>query len=281
MAGPPVVLVTGGDGQVGRALRPLLPAARYATRDELDVTDRARAHDAIAGVDMVVHLAAMTDVDRCEREPRLAEQVNSAGSRNVAAAARAAGARVIGVSTDYVFDGTAPGEYTEADQPRPLSAYGRTKLAGELALLEAGDNTVIRTSWVYGDGRNFIRTILRAAAAGRPLAVVDDQVGRPTAAADVARAIVHLLSIDPPRLVHVSGDGPPTSWAGVAEQSLVAAGLTVPVEHVSTMEYGRRMDSAPAQRPSNSMLSLECARGLGVPLSDWRASVSAYARDMA
>lgn len=270
--------MTGGDGQVGRALRPLLPSARYATRDELDVTDSARTNDAIAGVDVVVHLAAMTDVDRCEREPHLAEEVNGAGSRNVAEAASATGARVIGVSSDYVFDGTAPGEYTEADQPRPLSVYGRTKLAGEQALLEAGDNTVIRTSWVYGDGRNFIRTILRAAAAGRALAVVDDQLGRPTAADDLARAIVHLLSIDPPRLLHVTGDGPPTSWAGVAEQSLEAAGLTVPVEHVSTIEYGRRMDSTLAPRPANSLLSLDRARGLGVPLTDWRTSVSAYAR---
>ena len=278
MAGPPVVLVTGGDGQVGRALRPLLPSARYAARDDLDVTDSARTNDAIAGVDVVVHLAAMTDVDRCEREPHLAEEVNGAGSRNVAEAASATGTRVIGVSSDYVFDGTAPGEYTEADQPRPLSVYGRTKLAGEQALLEAGDNTVIRTSWVYGDGRNFIRTILRAAAAGRALAVVDDQLGRPTAADDLARAIVHLLSIDPPRLLHVTGDGPPTSWAGVAEQSLEAAGLTVPVEHVSTIEYGRRMDSTLAPRPANSLLSLDRARGLGVPLTDWRTSVSAYAR---
>ena len=277
MAGPPIVLVTGGDGQVGRALRPLLPTARYATRDELDVTDRARTNEAIAGADVVVHLAAMTDVDRCEREPRLAEEVNGAGSRNVAAAARAADARVIGVSTEYVFDGTAPGEYTEADQPRPLSVYGRTKLAGEEALLAAGQNTIVRTSWVYGDGRNFIRTILRAASSGRALAVVDDQVGRPTAADDLARAIVHLLSIDRPRLLHVTGDGPPTSWAGVAEQALAAAGLEVPVEHVSTVEYGRRMDSALAQRPSNSVLSLDRARGLGVPLSDWRTSVSAYA----
>jgi dTDP-4-dehydrorhamnose reductase len=278
MAGPPIVLVTGANGQVGRALRPLLPTARYAGRDELDVTDRAQAQDAIAGVDVVVHLAAMTDVDRCEREPGLAEETNGAGCRTIAAAARATGARVIGMSTDYVFDGTAPGEYSEGDQPRPLNAYGRTKLAGERALLEEGDNTVIRTSWVYGDGRNFIRTILHAAASGRALAVVDDQTGRPTAAGDVARAILHLLSIDPPRLVHVTGDGPPTSWAGVAELSLVAAGLSVPVEHVSTIEYGRRMDSWSAPRPSNSMLSLECARGLGLPLSDWRTSVSAYAR---
>lgn len=273
--------MTGGDGQVGRALRVLLPSARYAARDQLDVTDRARTNEAIAGVDVVVHLAAMTDVDRCEREPQLAEEVNGAGSRNVAAAARAAGARVIGMSSDYVFDGTAIGEYSEADQPRPLSVYGRTKLAGEQAVLEAGENTVIRTSWVYGDGRNFIRTILGAAAAGRALAVVDDQLGRPTAADDLARAIVHLLSIDPPRLVHVTGDGPPTSWAGVAEQSLAAAGLTVPVEHVSTIEYGRRMDSTLAPRPANSLLSLDRARGLGVPLSDWRTAVSAYARSAA
>lgn len=281
MAGPPIVLVTGGDGQVGRALQPLLPNARYATRERLDVTNRAAVHEAVAGADVIVHLAAMTDVDRCEREPSLAEQVNGAGSRNVADAARAAGAPVIGVSTDYVFDGSAPGEYSEADRPRPLSVYGRTKLAGEQALLEAGDNTVIRTSWVYGDGRNFIRTILRAASSGRALAVVDDQVGRPTAADDVARAIAHLLSIDPPRLVHVTGDGPPTSWAGLAEHSLAAAGLTVPVERVSTVEYGRRVDSVLAPRPSNSLLSLDRARGLGVPLSDWRTSVSAYARGAA
>jgi dTDP-4-dehydrorhamnose reductase len=273
--------VTGADGQVGRALQSLLPAARHATREQLDVTDRAGVHEAVAGADVVVHLAAMTDVDRCEREPSLAEQVNGAGSRNVADAARAAGARVIGVSTDYVFDGTAAGEYSEADPPRPLSVYGRTKLAGELALLEAGDNTVIRTSWVYGDGRNFIRTILRAAGSGRALAVVDDQVGRPTAADDVARAIVHLLSIDPPRLVHVTGDGPPTTWAGLAEHSLAAAGLTMPVEHVSTVEYGRRVDSVLAPRPSNSVLSLHRARGLGVPLSDWRTSVSNYAQGVA
>ena len=281
MAGPPIVLVTGADGQVGRALRPLLPTARYATREQLDVTDRAGVHEAVAGADVVVHLAAMTDVDRCEREPSLAEQVNGAGSHNVADAARAAGARVIGVSTDYVFDGTAPGEYSEADQPRPLSVYGRTKLAGEQALLEAAGSTVIRTSWVYGDGRNFIRTILRAASSGRALAVVDDQVGRPTAADDVARAIVHLLSVDPPPLVHVTGDGPPTTWAGLAEHSLAAAGLTVPVEHVSTVEYGRRVDSVLAPRPSNSLLSLDRARGLGVPLSDWRTSVSGYARGTA
>ena len=273
--------MTGGDGQVGRALRPLLPTARYATRDELDVTDQARANDAIAGVDVVVHLAAMTDVDRCEREPRLAEEVNGAGSRNVAAAARAAGARVIGVSTDYVFDGTAPGEYTEADQPRPLSVYGRTKLAGELALLEAGDNTVIRTSWVYGDGRNFIRTILRAAASGRALAVVDDQVGRPTAADDVARAIVHMLSIDRRGWCTSPVTARPRPGRGWPSSRWRRPGWTVPVEHVSTMEYGRRMDSAPAQRPSNSMLSLDRARGLGVPLSDWRTSVSAYARGAA
>ena len=277
MAGSPIVLVTGADGQVGRALLPLLPAARYATREQLDVTDRSGVHEAVAEADVVVHLAAMTDVDRCEREPSLAEQVNVAGSRNVADAAGAAGARVIGVSTDYVFDGTAPGEYSEADQPRPVSVYGRTKLAGEQALLEASGNTVIRTSWVYGDGRNFIRTILRAASSGRALAVVDDQVGRPTAADDVAQAIVYLLSIDPARLVHVTGDGPPTTWAGVAEHSLAAAGLTVPVEHVSTVEYGRRVDSVLAPRPSNSLLSLDRARGLGVPLSDWRTSVSNYA----
>ena len=122
MARSPVILVTGGNGQAARALRRRLPLARYASRDDLDVTDRAEVDDAISGVDVVVHLAALTDVDRCEREPFVAESVNSAGSRNVAAAAAASGALLVGVSTDYVFDGTKHGEYLESDG-RGLSAY--------------------------------------------------------------------------------------------------------------------------------------------------------------
>ena len=137
---------------------------------------------------------------------------------------------------------------------------------------------MIRTSWVYGSGRNFIRTILDSAASRPELTVVDDQIGRPTSTNQLARAIVHLLSLGPTGLVHVTGDGPPTSWAGLAEHVLAAAGLDTKVNHVSTDHYRRRAAFPPAPRPANSMLCLDYARRLEVPLSDWRTSVTDYVR---
>jgi dTDP-4-dehydrorhamnose reductase len=173
---------------------------------------------------------------------------------------------VIQLSTDYVFDGSKEGEYVEDDPTNPQSAYGRSKLEGERAVLAAGDNLVVRTSWVFGDGRNFLRSVVAADRAGKALRVVGDQRGRPTWAGDIAQAVAHLAASGEAGVVHVAGAGEPCTWAELAE---LAVGH--PVEHVTTEEWG-----APAPRPRNSVLSLSRARTLGVPLADWRDSVSRY-----
>jgi dTDP-4-dehydrorhamnose 3,5-epimerase len=258
----PHVLVTGAGGQVGLALRARLPQATFLTRAELDVTDADAVAEALEGADLVVHAAAMTDVDGCERDPERAQAVNAGGAANVAAA----GPRVIHLSTDYVFSGSEAGEYAEDDATGPLGAYGRSKLAGERAVLARPGNLVVRTSWVYGDGRNFIRSILRAERAGTALRVVDDQRGRPTWAGDLARAITFLAGRDDTGILHVTGAGEPCTWADLAE---VVVGH--PVERITSEEL-----AAPAPRPRNSVLSLERARSLGVPLADWRDSVMRF-----
>jgi dTDP-4-dehydrorhamnose reductase len=254
--------VTGAGGQVGLALRDHLPWAEFLTHAELDVTDADAVRDALRGADLVVHAAAMTNVDGCELDPERAEAVNAGGAANIAAA----GVRVIHLSTDYVFSGNEPGEYAENAPTGPLGAYGRSKLGGERAVLGQAGNLVVRTSWVYGEGRNFFRAILAAEAAGRDLRVVDDQRGRPTWAGDVACAIAFLVGRDDTGVVHVTGAGEPCTWADLAE---IAVGH--PVERITSEEFG-----APAPRPRNSVLSLRRARSLGVPLADWRDSVMRY-----
>ncbi len=254
--------MTGAGGQVGLALRDHLPAAEYLSHAELDVTDADAVREALGGADLVVHAAAMTNVDGCELDPGRAEAVNAGGAANVASA----GARVIHLSTDYVFSGAEPGEYAEDASTGPLGAYGRSKLAGEQAVLGRPGNLVVRTSWVYGEGRNFIRSILAAERAGKALRVVDDQRGRPTWAGDVARAVAYLAGRADTGVVHVTGAGDPCTWADLAE---VVVGH--PVERITSEEFG-----APAPRPRNSVLSLRRARGLGVPLADWRESVKRY-----
>ena len=255
--------MTGAGGQVGLALREWLPGARYLGRADLDITDPGAVARVLPGAAVVINCAAMTDVDGCERDPQAADRVNGGGAANVAAA----GARVIQLSTEYVFDGELEREYREDDKPRPRSAYGRSKLAGERAVLAAGPNLVVRTSWVFGEGRNFLRAIRAADRAGRELRVVDDQWGRPTWARDLARALAGLAVADGPSgIVHFAGDGEPCTWADLAE---LAVGR--PVRRISTDEWG-----APAPRPRRAVLALDQARRMGLPLTDWRTSVASY-----
>lgn len=265
MGSDPRVLVTGADGQVGTALRAHLPDAIFLDRAGLDVCDAAAVRAAIRPGDVVVHTAAMTDVDGCERDPDAAFAVNAGGAASVAAS----GARTILLSTDYVFDGEAAGAYAEDDPAGPLSVYGRTKLAAERSVLGRPGNLVVRTAWVYGNGRNFIRSILAAERAGRPLRVVDDQRGRPTWADDLARALAYLVAAGTTGIVHVTGDGEPCTWADLAELVVGRA-----VQRISSAEL-----AAAAPRPRNSVLALGRARALGVPLADWRRSVRRYLED--
>jgi dTDP-4-dehydrorhamnose reductase len=280
MGADPVVLVTGAGGQVGLALREHLPGARFLSRAELDVCDAAQVRRALSGADVVVHLAALTDVDRCERDPALAHAVNAEGTRHVVEAVPDT-ARVIYVSTDYVFDGCSERAYEEGDAVGPINVYGRSKLAGEGFVAGLPRSLIVRTSWVFGEGRNFVRSIVAAARAGRALRVVDDQRGRPTAAADLARALAHLVAVPRSGVLHVSGDGPPATWADVADRAVRSAGLDVGVARIDTAAYVRDASGTIAPRPANSTLSIERARAAGVPLADWRRSLDLYVAALA
>jgi dTDP-4-dehydrorhamnose reductase len=276
----PVVLVTGAGGQVGRALRTEIPEARFQAHADLDVTDAAAVRDVVVGVDLVIHLAAMTNVDECERDPERANAVNAAGTRNVVEAVGDR-ARVIYVSTDYVFDGRKHEEYAEDDPPAPLNVYGRSKLSGEEYVRRLPQNLIVRTSWVFGVGRNFVTTILEAARIGGPVRVVDDQRGRPTYAQDLAASLAHLVRTRTAGFLHVAGDGEAATWADLAELALGAAGVSAAVERIDSETYRRRAGRLVAPRPANSVLSLERARRQGVPLVDWRCSVRRYVGEIA
>lgn len=263
------VLITGAEGQVGRELVEAFSARGglevIATgRRELDVADRDSTLQAICSSepDVVVHAAAWTDVDGCELDPARALQVNALGTRHVAEGARLTRARICYVSTDYVFAGDATSPYTEWDATGPRSAYGRSKLGGELEL--AHDATVVRTSWVCGRyGRNFVRSILAAATERDELTVVEDQHGCPTFADDLASMIVRLVVSRLPGTFHVTNQGA-TTWYGLACATLAAAGMDP--ARVTPIATADLKPPRPAPRPSWSVLDNAALRLQGIPL---------------
>jgi dTDP-4-dehydrorhamnose reductase len=222
----------------------------------------------------------MTHVDACEVDADRAWAVNAEGTRNVAEAAQERSIPMIYLSTDYVFDGTKRGEYGEDDAPNPISVYGRTKLEGETHVRSVPGGTVVRTSWVIGDGRNFVRTIISAGSKRDTVSVVDDQRGRPTFADDLARAIVHILEHEITGVVNVTGDEGPCTWADLAELALREVGLHTAVERIDTDTYARMTGGVVAPRPKNSVLALGRARHLDVPLEDWRESLKRYVKTL-
>jgi dTDP-4-dehydrorhamnose reductase len=247
------VLVTGGGGQLGREFALLLGGGAVAPgRAELDVTDAASVERAVAAhaPELVLHCAAWTDVDGAETDPEGARLANEEGSRNVARAARAAGAGLVGFSTDYVFAGDDPAGYDEESPVAPRSVYGATKLAGERALLaEHPDAYVVRTAWVFSPrGHNFLLTMLRLGAERDELRVVDDQVGCPTATPHLARATMELVDRCAPGVYHLAGGGS-TSWHGFASAIMEEAGLGARVVAIPSSELQR-----PAPRPACSIL---------------------------
>jgi dTDP-4-dehydrorhamnose reductase len=273
------LLITGGSGMLGQDLAEAAVAAGYEalalSHAELDITDlpEVRAAVAAAEPDVVVNCAAWTDVDGAEDSHEAAEAVNGEGARNVALAAREAGAWTLHISSDYVFDGTKREPYVESDPTRPLSAYGRSKLAGEDAVAGAAPtgHTIVRSSWLFGaHGRCFPATILRLARERSQLAVVDDQVGSPTFTGHLARALVELARTRPSGLVHVAGQGS-CSWYELAQEIVATAGLDCEVRPSTTAEQGR-----PAPRPAYSVLGSE--REDTPPLPSWRQGLEEYMR---
>ena len=234
------------------------------TRHELDVTDRAAAAEALAGA-TVINCAAYTDVDGAESDPETAHAVNADGARNVAEAA----ARVVYVSTDYVFDGTKASPYLESDAVNPLSAYGRSKLAGERATLTASPHSVIvRTAWLFGaGGPNFVTTMLRLGEERDEVRVVDDQVGCPTFTGHLADALVALADGHGHGFLHVAGAGS-CSWFEFARAIFDRAGMDVDVRPCTTDEFPR-----PAPRPANSVLMSERE---APELPAWQHGLDAY-----
>lgn len=273
------ILLTGGGGLLGSA------AAHEARergwdvvapgRADLDVTDAHAVRHAVAEAapDVVLHCAAYTAVDRAEVEAERAVEVNRGGTRAVADACAAVGALLAYPSTDYVFDGRKGEPYRPGDAPHPLSAYGRSKLAGEKEARGAPRHLVARTSWLYGGGgKNFVDTMLTLAERGGPLRVVDDQRGRPTWTRSLAAALLDLVERDAGGTLHVSDSGEAT-WRELAVEALRLAGMDdVVVEPVSTEAWG-----APAPRPRVSVLDLsETERVLGRPLPHWKESLKRY-----
>jgi dTDP-4-dehydrorhamnose reductase len=294
------VLVTGGNGQLGTDLRDVLagrtpdgglpdavidvgPVEVFSTDiDNLDVVDRSAVGDAFDSFrpDIVIHGGAFTAVDACESDSDMAFAVNALGTRHVAEAAHRAGAHVLYVSTDYVFDGTLNRPYVEWDATNPQSVYGRSKLGGEfeVAGILGGDATVVRTAWVSGaHGSNMVKTVLRLAASGDGLLhFVDDQHGTPTFTADLAPAIVRLATERRPGTFHVTNQGE-TTWFGFARATMAAAGFDP--ERVQPIGTSDLDPPRPAPRPANSRLDNTALRLCGLPLlPEWTESLARLVR---
>jgi dTDP-4-dehydrorhamnose reductase len=276
------LVVTGANGQLGRALGGLATGATLLGKEALDLTDSAEVRRVLGDLapQVIIHGAAYTAVDAAEADRQGAWAVNVEGTRAVAAAAARLGALVVYVSTDYVFSGTCREPYTEDQATGALSVYGNTKLEGERVVAGLERHLIVRTSWVFGDGRNFVRAILGAARAhpGRQLTVVDDQRGRPTYAPDLAQGLLRLLRCGARGTFHLQGGGEPGTWADVAEVALAAAGLVCPVRRVTTAAYDEGRPGPIARRPANGVLDCTRAAALGVELRDWRQAVAAYVK---
>ena len=283
-------LVTGALGQLGRALRRRTDEGRvpagwegahvdWADLAEINIAEAASVDawfDAHEPYDVVVNCAAMTNVDGCERNFPAAFAANALGPMNLARACARTGAALVHVSTDYVFPGTEPGERVEGDVPAPISAYGRSKLAGEGLALAANPRThVVRTAWLYGEGHNFVATMLRLAARGDAVTVVDDQFGNPTSADDLSGELMRIALTDLFGTWHCTNEGT-CSWADLAEEAFRLAGADCRVVRCSTEEW-RRMNPTTAVRPRHSSLAnARLEQTIGNGMRPWREALADY-----
>ncbi len=242
--------------------------ATLLSRDQLDVTDAVAVSDAVAGFDVVINAAAYTAVDDAESHEDRALAVNGFGAGNVATACATHGARLVHVSTDYVFDGASAEPYAVDSATRPLSAYGRTKLAGEHAVLAAHPtgSSIVRTAWLYGaGGTNFVATMVEKARVGASVSVVTDQVGQPTWTSDLAERIDHLLTA-PAGIYHGTNSGR-CSWYDLAVAVYEESGSDAALVSTTTSANFVR----PAARPSFSVLGDDAARAVGIAsMRPWR-----------
>lgn len=272
------ILLTGGQGQVGWELRRTLAVLGEVIAPGRDALDLASADSIVAAVrtarpGLIVNAAAYTAVDQAESESDLAMRVNGYAPGILAEEAHKAGAMLVHYSTDYVFDGSKAAPYVEADPVAPLNAYGRTKLAGEQAVMASGAaHLILRTSWVYAPrGRNFLLTVRKLGRERKELKIVDDQIGAPTPARMIAEATAHLVSGNPAEsagIYHLSAAGQ-TSWHEFAAEILRGVEGAAMVRPIPTSEY-----PTPARRPKNSLLdNSRFLKHFGFALPDWRVGL--------
>lgn len=273
-------LITGASGMLGRDLQDVLADRDVTalTRAELDVTDASAVRAAVEGHDVILNCAAYTKVDDAESHEDVAYAVNAIGPANMADACAVTGARLVTISTDYVFDGRATSPYAE-DRPRdPINAYGRTKAAGEeLALERHPDGTfVVRTAWLYGaHGPNFAQTMLNLAAARDSWSVVDDQLGQPTWTHDLAVQLVAMLDADAPAGIYHGTNSGQATWFEFARAVLEEAGLDP--ERITPTDSSTFV--RPAARPSYSVLGHDAWEAAGLArMRHWREALSQAAR---
>ena len=270
------VTIFGASGLLGKALMREWSgdAVTGLSSRDADIRDAKRVREVVQEMrpDWIVLAAAYTDVDGCESQPELAFAVNRDGAVNVATAAKQVGARLVFLSSDYVFDGKKTTPYETGDARNPQSVYGRTKAEAEIKLLESmPDCCIARTSWLFGvGGKCFPDTILKLAASRPALDVVNDQRGSPTYTEDLARAIIQLCRKNARGIVHVTNAGD-CSWFEFAQEIVKSAGLTTNVRPVSSQQMAR-----PAPRPAYSVLSPARLRALGVEMPSWRDALRRY-----
>ena len=286
------ILVTGCNGQLGRAIR-----KEYAANDvefintdvvegegvvSLDITDVDAVLKLVRAEkpDVIINCAAHTNVDKCEEQWDLAYKINAIGPRNLSIAATEADAKMIHVSTDYVFEGNGTRPYTEFDAPNPVSAYGKTKLEGENFVKEfAKKHFTLRTAWLYGDGKNFVKTMLALAENHDELNVVCDQVGTPTSAVELAKMIHYLEGTENYGTFHATCEGD-TNWADFAEAIFKRAGKNVKVNHVTSKQY-KEMNPASANRPAYSILEDYMIKLTSdFVMADWQDALDVYMKEL-
>lgn len=277
------ILVTGAGGQLGYDVCKVLDARNIENKGvdvaDFDITDAKAAYAYITGYrpDAVIHCSAWTAVDKAEDEPEKVRAVNTEGPRNIALACRDIGAKMLYISTDYVFPGNGERFYEPDDPTGPLGAYGKTKLGGELAVRELLDRFfIVRISWVFGkNGNNFVKTMLRLAESRTEVSVVCDQIGSPTYTADLAPLLCDMIATDKYGIYHATNEGV-CSWAEFAQEIFRLVGKDVTVYPIPTSEYPAR-----AVRPLNSRMSKDKLEQMGFSrLPPWQDALGRYLKEL-
>lgn len=270
-------LVTGANGQLGSALRLQYPDAHFTDASELDITSK-EAVDSFnwSNVTHIINAAAYTDVDGAETNQDLCISINAEGVANLVAAANTYDLTFVHISTDYVFNGMKD-NHSEDEEPSPISVYGRSKAEGDKEALKASKHYILRSSWVIGEGHNFVRIMMGLAEKNISPTVVNDQIGRLTFTGELVRAIDHLLTNQPPYgIYNVTNSGNPASWANITREIFKLLGRDdLIVTDTTTAEYFVGKENI-APRPLKSTLNLDKIRATGFEPRDWKENLKEY-----